>query len=325
MEGQKREVLNSVEIAVKGGRTVTECLKTLGVTRSSYYRWRKRRETGVLVKERANSRRVTPEEEIRILEMKEKNPLLRHRKIQGEMQKQGHYLSYTTVYRRLKERNLVEPYARREAPWDEPHYEIWKRCSVWGADWTKLRIGGIRWYLLTLIDFFSRLIEAHKIVPSVNAGHVKALYLDGLANYNMPKDWHSKPELHVDQGSPNKSRVMKEFFKDIAADLSFARVRRPTDNAITERFYGTIKQEEIYVVGDYPDLKSAEEEIGSYIKFYNNERPHQALWNFTPAWIHELNNKTEALKCWRALKTKSWAARKNYWRNDSQKNAILSH
>lgn len=326
MEEQKKGILDFVEEQVKQGRTVTDCLATLGVKRASYYRWRKKKEMGVLpLKERENCWRVTPEEENRVFEMKEKNPTLRHRKIQGELQKQGHYLSYTTVYRRLKEKNLVEPYARRPAPWDEPHYEIWRRCMVWGADWTKMRIGGIRWYLLTLIDFFSRLIEAHKIVPTVNAAHVKALYLDGLGNENIPRHWHLKPELRVDQGSPNTSRVTKDFFKDMAADLSFARVRRPTDNAITERFYGTIKQEEIYIVGDYQDLRTAEEEIGKYVKFYNEERPHQALWNFTPEWIHDLNNKTEALKCWRELKRTSWGARKNYWRNDSQKNAIVSH
>jgi len=47
------------------------------------------------------------------------------------------------------------------------------------------------------------------------------------------------------------------------------RVGRPTDNAITERFYGTIKQEEIHIVESYPDLQSAQEEISRYIKFYN--------------------------------------------------------
>lgn len=325
MEDQKKDILEIVEKAKAQRQTVTECLSTLGIKRPSYYRWRKKSQCILTPKQRTNSMRVTPEEEKKILESKEKNPLLRHRKIQGELQKEGLYVSYSTVYRRLKANNLVEPYARREAPWDEPHYEIYRRCVVWGADWTKLRIGGVRWYLLTLIDFFSRVIEAHRIVPTVNGGIMKALYLDGLANENVPRDWHLKPELHLDQGSPNKSRVLKEFFKDISGELSFARVRRPTDNAITERFYGTIKQEEIYVVGDYPDLKSAEEEIGRYIKFYNEKRPHQALWNFTPAEIHDMNNKTEALKCWRALKTKSWGARKNYWRNDSQNSGVLSH
>jgi len=53
------------------------------------------------------------------------------------------------------------------------------------------------------------------------------------------------------------------------------------DNTITERFYGTVKQQEIYLVGNYPDELSAGEEIGRYIGFYNQSRPHQALSNFS--------------------------------------------
>ena len=44
------------------------------------------------------------------------------------------------------------------------------------------------------------------------------------------------------------------------------------DNTITERFYGTVKQQEIYLVGNYPDELSAGEEIGRYIGFYNQSR-----------------------------------------------------
>ena len=51
------------------------------------------------------------------------------------------------------------------------------------------------------------------------------------------------------------------------------------DNALTERFYGTVKHEEIYLVGNYPDETSAREELGRYIEFYNRSRPHQALLN----------------------------------------------
>lgn len=323
---QREEIVKFVGEQKKLGRPVTESLKTLGVKRASYYRWAKPR---TVAAPRINSRMLTPQELATIDAVKEMKPELRHRKVQGEIQKRGTFVSYTSVYRRLKSNNLVEPYRRREAPWEEPHYEVWQRCTMWGADWTKMRIAGLRWYLLTLIDFYSRVIEAWRIVPTVDASCIKALYLEGLANEGVPLNWHLKPELRVDQGSPNTSRVTKDFFKDIAADLSFARVRRPTDNAMTERFYGTIKQEEIYVVGDYPDLQSANEEIGKYINFYNNERPHQALWNFTPAWIHDLNNKTEALCFRRQIKNETLLTRKNYWlnklKNDSQRNAILSH
>ena len=184
---------------------------------------------------------------------------------------------------------------------------------MWGTDWTKLRIGGVRWYLLTLIDFFSRLIVEWEIVPTVNAGNIKEIYKTGLSTFNIPLNWHILPELRADQGSPNTSKVTKGFFKDIKADLSFARVRRPTDNAITERFYRTIKQEEIYVVGDYQDLPTAKETIGDYIKWYNEKRPHQSLWNFTPQMVHEMNDKTELLNALRELKKKTWTERRVYW------------
>ena len=99
----------------------------------------------------------------------------------------------------------------------------------------------------------------------------------------------------------------------MGADLSFARVRRPTDNALTERFFGTAKQEEIYIVGSYPDERSCRYEIGGYIHVYNHERPHQSLWNFTPAHIHEVNNKTKILEELTRLKHETRLKRRLYW------------
>ena len=87
-----------------------------------------------------------------------------------------------------------------------------------------------------------------------------------------------------------------------------------TDNARTERFYRTIKQEEIYIVGDYQDEKTAIEVIGKYVNWYNAERPHQALRNFAPEQVQEINNKTEILKMLKALKIKAWTTRKEYWK-----------
>ena len=53
---------------------------------------------------------------------------------------------------------------------EEPRYEVWQRNLMWGSDWTKLVVGGVRWYLLTVIDFFSRWIIAWDVVPTVHAG-----------------------------------------------------------------------------------------------------------------------------------------------------------
>lgn len=316
MENQKKEVISFVQAERERGRLLADILKNLKVSRSTYYRWIKLLSQEVLKNKytaKVSIRTVTEEERALIDDMKEKHPEMRHRQIQGSLQLEGTFVSATTVYKYLKANNKVEHYERRSAPRKEPHYEIFRANVMWGADWTKLRIGGIRWYLLTMIDFFSRLIVHYEITPTVNAGHIKELYENGLGNFNIPLNWHLKPELRLDQGSPNTSRVTKEFFKYIGADLSYARVRRPTDNALTERFYRIIKQEEIYIVGDYQDEPTAKEVIGKYIQWYNNQRPHQALWNYTPQMVHEMNDKTKLVNALKDLKQKTWTERKEYW------------
>lgn len=327
MNTQKQEIITFVNGQCEKGQRIKKTVSVLGVSRSSYYRWK-----GSLLKKNGSAtstRRVTPEEIYRIDGAINQYPGLRHRQIQGILQNTGFYISQATVYGRFKELGLIERYNRRASPLKAPQYEVFRKNTLWGGDWTRLLIGGVRWYLITLIDFFSRFIIAYRIVPSVNAGVVKALYREGLLSQKIPLSASRKPELRLDRGSPNTSRVTRDFFEYISADLSFARVRRPTDNAITERFYGTIKQEEIYLVGNYPDEISACLEIGSYIAYYNNQRPHQALWNFTPKRIHDVNNKSEILKHLRELKRKTLENRRNYWLNQQksglQKIEILSH
>jgi len=312
MSTQKESVIRIVEEQKQQGRHVGEILATLGIKRGTYYRWKKG--SGRISSSRG-AFTLSPEEQKRIEEVKETHPEYRHRRIQGILQSQGFYLSPSAVYEHLKKRGQVEPYARREAPWKKPRYEIQQKNLLWGCDWTKLRIGHLRWYLLTVIDFFSRFLIAFDIVPTVNASHVKAVYRKGLKAQGIPLNAENKPELRVDRGSPNTSWGTREFFEIIGSELSFARVRRPTDNAITERFYGSIKQEEIYLVGNYPDETSAIEEIGRYIQSYNTRRPHQALMNFTPDSVHQINNKTTLFHELKTLKKAARERRKAYWLN----------
>ena len=311
MGKQKQAVLELVETHRGQGRTVGEVLGSVGIGRASYYRWKKGE--GEKKGERQSTYELTGEERELIDEVKAKHPQYRHRRIQGTLQQKGIYLSASAIYGHLKELGEVEPYERRAAPWKTPHYEVWQRNVMWGSDWTKLSVSGVRWYLLTVIDFFSRLLVAFDVVPTVHAGSVKAIYQAGLNNQGISLRTESKPELRVDRGSPNTSGVTQEFFETLGAELSFARVRRPTDNALTERFYGTIKQEEIYLVGNYPDEISAREELGRYIESYNQTRPHQALFNFTPAHVHQLNNKSLLLAELKELKRKTREKRKAYW------------
>ena len=51
---------------------------------------------------------------------------------------------------------------------------------------------------------------------------------------------------------------------------------RALDNVFIERFWRSLKQEEVYLKS-YEDMKDAERNIGAYINHYNSGRPHSSL------------------------------------------------
>ena len=53
------------------------------------------------------------------------------------------------------------------------------------------------------------------------------------------------------------------------------------DNVFVERFWRTIKYEEVYLHA-YDSVAEARQSIGRYLAFYNARRPHTALDQHTP-------------------------------------------
>ena len=60
---------------------------------------------------------------------------------------------------------------------------------------------------------------------------------------------------------------------------------RATDNAITERFFRSLKWEKIYYE-TYTKPKEVYRAVRTYIEEYYNTRPHKALGCETPASIY---------------------------------------
>lgn len=60
---------------------------------------------------------------------------------------------------------------------------------------------------------------------------------------------------------------------------------RWADNVIIERFFRSLKQENIYLCC-YETVKDVRVGCGEYMKFYNCERPHSSLDNKPPRYIY---------------------------------------
>jgi len=294
--GQREQIGAEVTALRRAGIRVTDALRQLGVARSTYYHWRSDDRGG---RSRPVNALLATEQQA-ILAKKQAEPHLRHRAISGALRHDHVWVSPSSCYRVLAAADLIEPYERREAPWCQPRYEPIAPNVLWGEDWTKLLIDGRRWYLLVLLDLFSRLIVSWSVVPTVTQRDVRELVAQGMLAQGLDRA-AQRPRLRTDQGSPNLAGTVKEFLAEIGVELSPGRVRRPTDNARVERLNGTIKQEEIYCQGSWGYLSSegARRSLGRYIDYYCRRRPHQALWNFTPAHVHRVGNKTKLLEEYR--------------------------
>jgi len=72
---------------------------------------------------------------------------------------------------------------------------------------------------------------------------------------------------------------------------------RAMDNVFTERLWRSVKYEEVYL-NDYTTVSEARQDIGNYINFYNQERPHQSLSYKTPSEMYfDSNNQNKRPNC----------------------------
>ena len=150
--------------------------------------------------------------------------------------------------------------------------------QVWATDITYIPVRGGFLYLAAIIDWFSRHVLAWDLSNSLESGFCIQMLKEAL------KD--AKPEIfNTDQGSQFTCHEFVSTLKDAEIRPSWDGKGRALDNVFVERFWRSVKYEEVYL-HDYQSGLEAWSGLDSYIKFYCHERPHQALGYRTPASVY---------------------------------------
>jgi len=317
---QRERILDTVQGLKSEGVPAVLALRELSVPRSTFYFWK----SDSANKTSPTSSNALLENETKsVISMKEEQSHLSHRQISGLLRHKDVWVSSSSCYRTLKCQELVWEWALREAPWKTAHYEPFRPNQIWGEDWTGIVIDGLRHYVLTILDLFSRYLVAWGIFKTITQREVKNLV--ALAIMSEAIGEHDpKPILRTDPGSPNMAADVRIFLREIGVVFSPGRVARPTDNARQERFYRTLKQEEVYCHEGYVSLDSAKASIGHWINYYNEVRPHQALFGYPPAIVHRCGNKTRLLEDYRRDVEKAKEKRRQKWLLNNQKLTTFS-
>lgn len=151
--------------------------------------------------------------------------------------------------------------------------------QIWVADLTYLHLRRETGFLACVLDVWSRRCVGWAIGSRLSAAvPVRALEQAIAQRHPAPGLIH-----HSDQGVQYLSHAYQAILQRIGAEVSLSAPGRPTDNAIIERFFRTLKAEEVYL-SDSADLAEAERQIGYFIEqLYNQERLHTRLGSVPPA------------------------------------------
>lgn len=152
--------------------------------------------------------------------------------------------------------------------------------QVYGTDITYIPLNGGFLYLTAFIDWFSRYILAWELSNSLDTGFCLTALERACAL--------RKPQIiNTDQGAQYTSLAFSERVIGSGISLSMDGRGRAIDNVFTERFWRTLKYEEVYLKS-YQDGTDAWQQLDRYIRWYNNERTHSALGGQTPRRVFEL-------------------------------------
>jgi transposase InsO family protein len=94
-----------------------------------------------------------------------------------------------------------------------------------------------------------------------------------------------------------------DLLKKYKINISMTEDYKPTDNAIAERVNGILKTEVIYREKRYKCFEDAQERIGSFIRFYNEQRPHYSIGMKVPSQVHQETGPQQQV--WKSVKEHS--------------------
>jgi len=288
---QKR-VHEEVELTrQRSGWPARRTLAALGIPRRTYYRW---------LKEEAWARALPadpvkpvqpyealPEEKQAVLDYARRHPELRHREMAWRMVDEDvACLSASTVYRILKEANLVCPWRRRQKRSRGADEKPTRVNERWVTDLMQVQVGEGTYFVISFMDEYSRYIVHHEVVLGIDGITLSLSAQKAIETLSRGMDGKplAKPVIQSDNGSGYISREYLQVLKE--HELGHHRIKPhcPEENGVIERSMRTLR--EALEGEELPNFVEAQRKLARVVRWYNEERLHSALGYLPPATFY---------------------------------------
>lgn len=232
----------------------------------------------------------------RIDELYTRWPFYGSRRITAQLQREGVVVNRKAVQRHMREMGIAgvcpgpnlsrRRHEHKVYPYLLRGLSITAPDQVWGIDLTYIRMQRTWMYLVALLDWHSRFVVEWELGDSMEEALVLAPVGRALSR--------ARPNiLNSDQGSQFTDGDYVTLVTGAGVRISMDGRGRALDNVFTERLWRSLKYEEVYL-HEYDSPRSARAGVGAWLRFYNNERLHQALGYRTPREVYAVGRTDQA-------------------------------
>lgn len=262
---------------------MTILCRVMQVSRSAYYDWRKRPAKVIRADELHLNRRIKAifEQSRNSLGSREMMKKLREEgieigryKVRSLMAKLGLKVSQRVAYKVTTKRNdqhAVAPNLLNQ------NFNPLGPNEVWAGDITYLKTGEGWMYLAVVMDLFSRRIVGWHIDKRMTTDLIVKAMMKAYNLRQPPKGL----VFHSDRGSQYTSRRFGKLLSAYGIRPSMADVGACWDNAVVERFFGSLKHDWLLKIAQ-PTRCHMKKDVAAYMKYYNSERLHTSNDDMSP-------------------------------------------
>ena len=218
-----------------------------------------------------------------ILDYKKKHPSMGPAQIRAQLKRfLGWRVSVKAIARVLRKAGYA-PVHRKGRPVGDEHprrFEAPHRNSLWQLDFTELRVGSERRWLLVIEDDFSRFVVGHVLAEGPTSEVVVAAMREAIR-------LHGKPErVYTDRGAAFTAwrdvTSCEQFLDEQLIEHSLRKAHRPQGGGKIESVIGTV-QRELWEVVHFDDVGEAERALATFFADYNHRRAHLGIGSLVPA------------------------------------------
>ena len=222
--------------------------------------------------------------------------------------------SPSSVYRILRERGLLSRWSRETSKKGTGFQQPLEPHEHWHTDLSYLNIHGTFYYLMSVLDGFSRFVVHWEIRERMAETDVEIVLQ--RAREKFPE---AAPRIISDNGPQFIAKDFKEFIRLSGMTHVRTSPHYPQSNGKQERWHATLKRECIRP-GTPLSLKDARRIVANFVKRYNTIRLHSAIGYVTPK--DKLEGRAEAVLAERERKLQAARERRAQMRRISSENGL---